>query len=265
VKKISKSMDQAIRNIYKEGVVDGVNSGTLKALQDRGLLECMDKLTPEGMRYAISLMPLSKQCEEILLNIQHIPLSYNGIPEQASLIHYQSLGYVGVSCEGIGIFTVLKALMLDKLAEYNQIDGRDDACTRYLQAQFIIHKDKIDEIILSIKSTSKESYLNNFSEIVSKQYIAITYPELSIEFAHAMYEAIELSTYTAVAIKIAEDPYKYAKGWPDLTLVRNTEVLFVEVKTTDKLHSSQLITIPVMREILPFEFTICKVSKLDNL
>ncbi|WP_220271711.1 hypothetical protein, partial [Shewanella morhuae] len=71
------------------------------------------------------------------------------------LKHYEKLGYIGSFIEGYTLLTVLKALMLNKLATLNTFNDRNDACTRYLEAQLTIHKDKISEIIISIKKTSK--------------------------------------------------------------------------------------------------------------
>jgi len=36
-------------------------------------------------------------------------------------------------------------------------------------------------------------------------------------------------------------------GWPDLTLLRDTEIVFVEVKAKDKLHYSQIKTLDILR------------------
>jgi len=76
-----------------------------------------------------------------------------------------------------------------------------------------------------------------------------------------LFDATDKEVFVAVASKLAEDPYTYRNGWPDLTLIKDKEVFFIEVKTTDKLHESQLITIPEMRSILPFKFSVCKVVK----
>lgn len=65
--------------------------------------------------------------------------------------------------------------------------------------------------------------------------------------------------YIAIAKKISESPYTYKNGWPDLTLIKEGKLTFVEVKTNDKLHESQLITIPAMRDIIPSEFKVCRI------
>lgn len=254
-------MEQALLIIYREKSIEDINRSTLKALRDRDLIDIGNKITNSGSRYAISNMSLVKQCEEISLELETIKLSYTGRPEPALLSYYKNLGYEGVSCEGMGILTVLKALMLDKLAEFNSFNEREDACTRYLEAQFTILKEKTDEIITDISSINKNRFISNFQEIISKPFISLEYPELSIEFASAAFDAINKKTFVKVAKKIVENPYLYRNGWPDLTLVKGEEVLFVEVKTSDKLHESQLITIPEMRNILPFKFSVSRVVK----
>ena len=188
-------------------------------------------------------------------------MPYVGKPEIALLSYYKSIGYKGVSCEGIGIQTILKALMLRKLAQYNQLSSRQYACTGYLEGQLKVLEDKVDEIIFSIHSVSEIEFIKNFKEIISQPFTSVDYSEFSLDFAVAMYNAISKNIYISVAKKFAEDPYTYRSGWPDLTLVKGKEVLFVEVKTKDKLHNSQIVTIPSMRDVTPFSFKVCKLVR----
>lgn len=261
MKQITKPMEKALLEVYRKKTAKGINKGTLKALYVRGLVDDLNIITSLGMRYAISKLPLYKQCDELGLKLEKLKLGYSDRPESAVLEHYRKLGYTGVSCEGIGILTILKALMLDKLAELNPFNDRDDSCTRNLEAQFTILEYKTNEIIPTIKTTTRDTFISNFREIIEKPFISLEYPELSIDFASALFDATDKKTFVNVANKIAEDPYTYRNGWPDLTLIKGAEVLFVEVKTTDKLHESQLITIPVMRSIFQFNFMVCKVTK----
>jgi hypothetical protein len=57
-----------------------------------------------------------------------------------------------------------------------------------------------------------------------------------------------------IAKRFAGDAYAYRAGWPDITAIRDGEVLFREVKTTDKLHRSQLETIGCV--LLPEELNV---------
>ncbi|WP_312779311.1 hypothetical protein, partial [Escherichia coli] len=56
------------------------------------------------------------------------------------------------------------------------------------------------------------------------------------------------------------DPYQYRSGWPDLTLVYENCIEFVEVKTTDNLHKTQLTTIPMILQILPGTVSVCRLN-----
>lgn len=259
MKKLTPLMNKSIMNLYKNGNLEDFNKSTLKALNQRKIINLNGQLTEFGERYAISRLPLAKQCEAINLKLETVKLHYTGRPESAALAHFRSLGYEGVSCEGIGFLTVLKALMLNKLAEYNPFNERNDACSRYLEAQLTILKDKINDILSEINNVTKEQYITNFKEIISQSFIALEYQELNIEFASVIHDAVDRELFYKVACKIVEDPYLYRNGWPDLTIVKNGNIEFVEVKTTDKLHESQLITIPTMREILPFNFYVIRL------
>lgn len=254
MKKLTPLMNKSILSLYKNGNSEDLNKSTLQALNQRKITNSNGQLTEFGERYAISRLPLAKQCKAINLELEIVKLQYVGRPEPAALAHFKSLGYEGVSCEGIGFLTVLKALMLNKLAEYNPFNERNDACTRYLEAQLTILKDKIDDVISEINNVTKEQYITNFEEIISQPFISMEYPELNVEFATVVFDAVDKELFCKVANKIAEDPYLYRNGWPDLTIVKSGNIEFIEVKTTDKLHESQLITIPVMRKILPFNF-----------
>lgn len=254
-------MEQALLDIYKKETPERINKCALKGLLDRELVDDSNIITTKGTRYALSKLPLAKQCEQVGINLETLKLSYQGRPEAALLKHYEEQGYTGVNYEGTGILTVIKALALDKLADLNYFHDRNDACTRYLEAQLTILRDSTSEIISSIKRTTKERFISNFKEIIEKPRIKSDYPYLSIEFASKLFDAIGKETFVNILAKLAEEPYTYRNGWPDLTLVKGKEVLFIEVKTTDKLHESQLITIPEMRTILPSEFKVCKVVK----
>ncbi|MCJ8352014.1 VRR-NUC domain-containing protein [Moritella sp.] len=206
-------------------------------------------------------MKLDKQCEKLCIELQDITLEYSGKPEPAVLKYFESEGYIGSYIEGAMILNILKALMLSKLSQYNYFEDRSDACARYLVAQFTILKDKTDELVASIRQTTKKEFLHNFQEITEHPFIKSTYPSLSITVAEALFDAIDTEVFVRLASKFSENLDAYGKGWPDLTIVKGEDVRFVEVKTTDQLHASQLKTIPTMNELIPFPFIVVRVSK----
>ena len=204
---------------------------------------------------------LEKQCSDLNIDLLEICLDYDDSPEKAALSYFESLGFIGSYIEGFTILTVLKALMLDKLTELNHFKNRNDACTRYLEAQLTILKENQQEIIQTIPNVNSRHFNKNLVEIVEQVYIREAYPELSLDCCRALYNAIESETFINLAKTFCEDPYKYRKGWPDLTIVREKEVFFVEIKTKDKLLQSQIETIEKFNGVLPYEFSVLRITK----
>jgi hypothetical protein len=62
-----------------------------------------------------------------------------------------------------------------------------------------------------------------------------------------LWEAIGVRRLSQLAEIVVTDPFYFRAGGPDLTLVRDDDLRFVEVKTTNKLHSSQY---DIIREVL---------------
>jgi hypothetical protein len=214
----------------------------------------------------VKKMSLVQQCHKLSLYFYEITLPYKGKPEPALLKHFESQGYLGTCDEGYPFLTILKALMLDKLSEFNIFSDRDDACCRYLEAQLNILKDKTDELIASISDTNRDLFIRNMEEILNQPLLKRLHPGsgLSLEFAIALFDAVETKTFKDVAYKIAKDT-SYRSGWPDLIIIKDKEVQFIEVKTTDKLHNSQLLTIPAMQEVLPYKFSVYRIHRYSHL
>ncbi len=65
-----------------------------------------------------------------------------------------------------------------------------------------------------------------------------------------------------IAKAFGADPYEYRKGWPDLTLWKNGEVIFREIKAPgDRLHKSQKTLIADI--LLPLNFDVSIVDVVD--
>lgn len=258
---LSSQMLVAIKAIYDTNSTENINKRTINALTDKGLI-IDGKLSEEGKIFAIANMNLSQQCQKLSLELIEINLNFQGTPELAALQYFQKEGYVGSILEGNFILTILKALMLDKLEEYNLFHDRKDARIRALSAQFVINKEYLNEIISSIRMVQREKFVSNIREITDEPLVQEFLPGISADIAIALFDATDLSIFEKIAIKLAEDPYEYSKGWPDLTIIKDKEVYLVEIKTTDKLHSSQIKMIPILREVLPFEISIYQIKNM---
>lgn len=221
----------------------------------------MKNLLTERRLRALEKLPLDRQCDELGLPLTDLALDDISYPEIAAFRYHESQGYKGASCEGGLILTVIKALCLDRLSELNYFRSRDDACTRFLEAQFTIFAGKQEELFDTLRSTTPERLVENFEEIYKHPFVRSCYPGLDSAVALELYKALGPTRLERIARKIAGDPYLYRKGWPDLTLVRSDVVKFVEVKIQDKLRRSQLITIPAMRDVMEVPFSVLRLWK----
>jgi hypothetical protein len=235
------------------GNFQDVNLSTKKALHRQGLVGENNLLTNEGWTLAVEASALSVQCAELGLEVIKLNgLDFEGQPENAAYEYFATQGFMGGSCEGGALLLLIRAAALDYLHEVNTFRSRVDACNRFTEAQLWIHKDKISEICSAIELAKPSDIMRNFREIYKNPEICEIYPKLDSEKILAISSALTMPRLSSIVRAIAEDPYTFRSGWPDLTLVdKGGNLLWAEVKTTDKLHRSQITTITKMRPLLP--------------
>lgn len=165
-------------------------------------------------------------------------------------------------CEGGSINLLIKARALDILTKLNLFHDREDAISRYLEAQFTILNEHKKDILTSIQDISFSKLKQNISEISANKFIREFYPNVTEKFLLSLSANVDLNFISKIAELFFNDPYKYRAGWPDITIIRNNNISFVEVKTTDLLHESQLrFALEIAK---PLELD-CKVIQLTNL
>jgi hypothetical protein len=149
-------------------------------------------------------------------------------------------GWTCAACEGGPMLLLIKAACLERLMELNSL-GAADSLTRFLEAQFVINAAQLGSIIRAVDLATTEQVVRNFEAIYAAgvdQY----YPGVTVSLIEQLHAALG-NQLAQITTRFASDTYCYRAGWPDITAVRNGEVLFREVKTTDKLHKSQIDTI----------------------
>lgn len=260
----TKSMETILRDAYNEKSIEGSNKTLLKGLHSRGLLNENLALTREGRLHVLAKLSLSSQCDALDIPIQTKEWDRSTKPEIWASRQYSQQGFPNAYCEGGAIGTVIKALSLDALTRTSYFYGtcvnpREDACLKGVVTLARKNENELNEIIEDIHQTDRQKYLKACEEILSYPATREWYPGLELEFLDAMYDALTKEEYERIARWIALEP-EYRNGWPDITLVGNKEVYFVEVKTTDKLHRSQLITMPALQELLDSSIQILKLK-----
>jgi hypothetical protein len=182
-------------------------------------------------------------------------------PESAALQLLRLEGWDGSACEGGAILLLLKSACFEYLVRVNSYGSREDTIRRYTEAQFTIHKNEAAEIVGTIQGAKRRDVLQNFAEIYADRFISSVYPGISEEFMGALFDSIS-PKLSAIASAFLEDSYQYRAGWPDLTLIRNDALRFVEVKTTDTLHASQVTILRRFAEPLDLNFSVLKLSPI---
>jgi hypothetical protein len=159
-------------------------------------------------------------------------------PEPAAFAYFKDQGFTGTYCEGAAPLMIMKCACLDYLEEINTLSGRSDACTRYFEAQCAIHSHLAHRIVAKIETSTEAMVRVNFREVASQPHYDVLYPTMEENALAAIWRAMSPLRLAQLARFILQEP-GFRAGWPDLTLARGDELRFVEVKTTDRLHSSQ--------------------------
>jgi hypothetical protein len=161
-------------------------------------------------------------------------------PERAAAVMLRAEGWTCATCEGGPMLLLMKAACLERLMELSSL-GAADSLTRFLEAQFVINADHLESIFDAISRATTAQVRRNFDAIYAAGVDAY-YPGVSGDLIEQLHRALG-SRLSSIASRFAGDAYCYRAGWPDITAVRDGTVLFREIKTTDKLHRSQIETI----------------------
>lgn len=77
------------------------------------------------------------------------------------------------------------------------------------------------------------------------------YPGLTSDAISSLFDALGSEQLAHIAAAIMEAPYTYRAGWPDLTMTNGSDMFWAEIKTTDRLHQSQITTLHRMKPLMP--------------
>lgn len=262
---LTKQMRAALRDAVRCKLVQCPRP-TLNALVSRHLMDAGGCLTHSGWLTAVEMLPLEEQCREMGLGFERLTgLAEIRHPERAVWDYYQQLGYVGGYCEGGVILLLIRAAALPVLAGLNTFGSHDDACRRYTEAQMTIHADSAQAILDAIRHSEPTGVGRAFDDIYRFPSVREHYPDLTRDAMVQLYRSMGSDTLTEIAAAIMEQPYNLRSGWPDLTMTNGHEIAWIEVKTTDRLHNSQIFTLDRMMPMLPGRVGVVKVSSSPSI
>lgn len=168
------------------------------------------------------------------------PVGVEAGPEAVALSMICRCGERGSFCEGDSIKVLMKAACFDTLVKHNTFHDRADAARRCFEAQCTLLVDRRSEIVDAIRSSSADAVEASLGEIFATAPAGLCDKPLDSVFMLELYTRLGAQGLAAIAEVFVQKPYDYRAGWPDLTLVGTHGVRFVEVKTTDRFHESQV-------------------------
>ena len=173
-------------------------------------------------------------------SIWRSPEGVEGTPEEVALTMVCRPGETGSFCEGDSLKVLMKAACFAFLVKHNLFKDRADAARRYFEAQCTILVDRRSEIVDAIRVSRADVVEAALREILVVSPVGPGHRALDAKFMLELYMRLGPAGLAAIAEVFVQRPYDYRAGWPDLTLVSEKGVRFIEVKTKDRFHDSQV-------------------------
>lgn len=251
-----------------------VSSHTLNALLQRRLIDASGVPTEPGIVAGLSVASLEQQCQFLGIEKVEVELSkkYED-PAVDAMYYFESRGNRCSYCEGAVLRKILFCLYFHKLSDLTKEGWKYymEGLSTYPLAvglglldfqDYIKDYDNIENRLFKIiAKADRQTFLTNYRRLFGKGFCWFGADEI---FAGQVFDKLGIGRLAAISRVILTDPYAFGKGWPDLTVLGDEEVQFIEVKTTDRLTISQLITIPAMIESAGIRVKVLQISRRNR-
>ena len=252
------------------------NEKDYSKLKGIGFFDNDNNLTFIGRINAIRLLSLEDQCD--ILGIQKKTLNKETYthPEYVVINHFEKNGWLGRHCEGDIIFDLISCSLINILEPlFYKAFGTTEKFKSYIPyinpfktyTAEVIQETLAFTLVLTpetvIKTFIKYPEYFSFKQwLVNPENISSTdfnkYVKYNINHLSYFLSGIGNKDLTRLADLCLNEKIP-RKGWPDLILVYNKMYRFIEVKSKDKLHLSQIITLQILKEN-NFEIEINQVN-----
>ncbi|MBK9586080.1 MAG: VRR-NUC domain-containing protein [Alphaproteobacteria bacterium] len=174
--------------------------------------------------------------------------------ENAALQRYLADGWNGAAAEGGLMLTLIKAASFETLPMRNA-----NTFVEALYAQNVaFDQDRFEIRILLdtiVRAEAKQVERNWKIIAATAGETPAYYPSVLFDHVIGLFEQIGAARLAEIAKLFAKAPYDLRAGWPDLTLWKNGEIRFVEVKSPgDSMRAKQVRLISTI--LLPLGFRV---------
>ena len=173
--------------------------------------------------------------------------------ESAALGWFMDRGWSGCAGEGGLILNLIKAMSFKELP----MRLRDTYIEALYAQNVAFDEDRYDPqtLLRNVRFATSQQVARNVNRMTGHNSYrfhsrsSLTYfPNVNRLHILGLYHALGNQAILQIAEIFIHDSYKYRKGWPDLTLWRNKQVVFKEIKSPkDSLRPSQRT---IIKEIL---------------
>jgi hypothetical protein len=194
--------------------------------------------------------------------------------EEAVLAKFRLDGWRGYSGEGGLVLNLIKAMSFDKIAPRNR--------STYIEALYAqnvaFDEDRFppEALLGRVAAADRRTVEKNFYVMASRETLTVQYDGFSSTSSTSMLDFfpglecwmfVELFEVAGnklmhdIASKFMQAPYEYRRGWPDITMWKDGELRFIEVKAPgDKVRDSQKKIITEFSKPLRLNFSLAGVT-----
>ena len=185
--------------------------------------------------------------------------------ESAALGWFMEKGWSGYAGEGGLILNLIKAMSFEKIP----LRQRSTFIEALYAQNVAFEEDRYNTraLLNNVVSASSRQVARNYDRMVDRKFFSIGpgsvtfFPGLKRRHLLGLLKALGNDAVFRIAEIFATDPYKYRKGWPDLTIWQSNNVAFKEIKAPgDTLQQSQRVIIEEILLPLNFDVSIVDVS-----
>jgi hypothetical protein len=272
---ISSELRLKIKDAFRgNGDVSGLNLIELQLLPVLGLVDSSKKLTATGRIRAIEVLTLPDQCQSVGLSLSTIAIPKVEAKVETDALNFLTKdGAIGVACESAPFMAILQSIGVVLLRE---LANRKVEYSCWTSLPFVLElflsqglgpngptvdlKELTSEFQYAVEHATEEHVKRGLKENFPNSFQAKKFPQLSMAFILEVFRSLSSSQLKSIASFISQHPYGHRNGWPDLLILNNSKIRLVEIKTRDRLHFSQLRTLPVLMEIFE-NIEVIKVTR----
>lgn len=259
--RLSTSMRAALRTLVLSPSLPDSPSRSIAALARRRLCDVEGTLTPLGRTVAIELLPLREQCRLLRLPLEEREHEWTGRCEDAAADLYRSERVEVCAHEGRTLRALIHALVLPRLREAGRATwANDDRVRSYFYGSYEGYRFLLDSdpslpagILASVLDGSDAAFERSWATLAAwNTGLFSDHPaaRLTAEKASRLLRVAGRQVLHDLLARELAIPGAFGSGWPDLTLFdADRGVELVEVKTTDRLHFAQIVTVEAMRGV----------------